>query len=204
MAGDVERRPCLSWISARGFGGIVDLAGRVHRAGAHQHVVIAQFIVDGGDQFGAAALRADIIAGGHERAGQQTASGQSAIVSRPLAEPFRVDGPRLGTQDHAIDAGEFAQFRQRDGFDDGALGFQDALDIFQRGGDIRMRRHIRFMKMTHEADTQPGHAAVERRAEVAARWSGRCPGRADRARRALPAATRCRRRCGSSGRHGPA
>ena len=167
MAGDVERRAGLAGIGAGGLGGVLDLARRVHGTGAHQHVVIAQPVVHRRDQLGAAALRADIFARGHEGAGQQAAAGQGAVIAGTVAQPGGVDRPGLRAQDDAVDARELAEFGQADGFDQRALGLEDAGGVLQPGGDIGMRGHVGFVEMAHEADAQPLRAMIQHPAKAA-------------------------------------
>ena len=57
MPGDVERRARLPRIGALGFRRILDPARRVHRAGAHQHIDLAQRRLDRRDHLEPPALR---------------------------------------------------------------------------------------------------------------------------------------------------
>jgi hypothetical protein len=67
MAGDVERRPRLPGICPLGLRGILDAARRVHRAGAQQHIDLAQRIVDRRNHLVSPASGLDVIAGAEER-----------------------------------------------------------------------------------------------------------------------------------------
>ena len=109
MAGYVEGRASLPRIGARGLLGVVQPARRVHRAGAEQHVEVAELVLDRGDDLGSPALSADIVAGCHEGARQQPAAGELAVVARTLAQPWRVNRPGLAAQDHPVDGGELRQ-----------------------------------------------------------------------------------------------
>ena len=126
MAGDVERGARLAGIGADGLGHVVQPAGRVHRTGAEQHVIVAQHVLDRRDQLQPAALRADILACRHEGAGQQALAGELAVIARPLAQPGGVDRPCLGAQDDPVDAAEFVQGRKVHGANFRALGLQNA------------------------------------------------------------------------------
>ena len=161
MAGDVERRARLARIGAVEVGRPVDAAGRVHRAGAEQHVDLAEGRLDLGDHLQPPALRLHVVAGVHEGAGHQAAARELAVVARPLAQPRTVDRPGLALQDDAVDRAELGERRQADVAHLGALHLQGARDMGQRCRDLGLGRRVDLVEMAHEADAQIAHAAIE-------------------------------------------
>src|SRR5204863_8049693 len=110
-----------------------------------------------------------------ERAAQQTATGELTVIPGTLAQPGRMDGPRLALQDHAIDGAKLVERRQADIPDVGAELLQRGRDIFEPRRDLRVRRQVGFMEMPDETDTQSPHAALQP-GRVMARRYGRAAG----------------------------
>ena len=117
----------------------------------------------------AALLRVHVIAGGQESAGHQLAPRRLGIVAGPLAQPLGVHRPRFGHHVDALHGGEILQARQLYVAHHGAFALQYFDYLVQRRGNFRMGNLVGLVEVTHEADAQPAHAAVEIGAEIAVR-----------------------------------
>src|SRR5689334_2818427 len=103
MARDVEGGARLPRISPLGRFRILDLARRVHCAGAEEHIDLAERLVDGGNHLEPATTRLNVIPGPDKRAGEQPTPREPAVITRSLAQPRRMDRPCLALQDHPVD-----------------------------------------------------------------------------------------------------
>ena len=205
MAGDVERRARLARIGARGL----RRRPRCGSPGPSNWRTSARrnraTLLDRGDHLQPPPLRADIVAGAHERARQQ-AAGARAGRSRRAARAATARGstrPRCTGSRGSPPANSFS---------DGSVTVRtcapSACSTRAASSSAAVTSGCagmsRLMEMAHEADAQVAHAAIQHAAEIPRAASPRCRDRPDRARRSHPAAARCPPPCGSSARHGPA